>query len=137
MPEGEAPVSTDAVVVVPGIMGSELVDNDGKVQWGLKPGLLARAWLTRRMDGLQVTEAELAGERRLRATRLLRIPGYMPLLGGLEPYGELLKQVQQKVVDARAVAEFPYDWRLSIDENAAQLVLRCEQHLESWRGIVA
>ena len=137
MAEGKAPVTADAVLVVPGIMGSELVDADGNTQWGLKPGLLARAWLTRRMDILHVTQEEIAGERRLLATRLLRVPGYMPLLGGLEPYGALLARVAQKAVDPRAVAEFPYDWRLSIDVNAAELVSRCERHLEAWRGVVA
>jgi hypothetical protein len=80
------PVTTDAVVVVPGIMGSELVDETGEVCWGLKPLLLAKAWRTKRLDVLRVTEADQAGGRRLRPTRLLRVPGYMPVLGGLEPY---------------------------------------------------
>jgi hypothetical protein len=130
------PVTTDAVVVVPGIMGSELVDEDGEVRWGLKPLLLAKAWLTRRLDVLRVTEADQAGGRRLWPTRLLRVPGYMPVLGGLEPYTYLLTRVTERAVDRRAVAEFPYDWRLSIAFNAAELVRHCEQHLDAWRRVV-
>ena len=131
------PTTTDAVVVVPGIMGSELIDCKGAVQWGLKPSLLARAWLTQQVDTLLVTADELAGAVRLRPTRLLRVPSYMPMLGGLEPYSALLDRVTQCVPDPRAVAEFPYDWRLSIEYNAALLVRSCEQHLAAWRAVVA
>jgi pimeloyl-ACP methyl ester carboxylesterase len=130
------PVMTDAVVVVPGIMGSELVDSHGTVRWGLKPSVLARAWLTKRMDSLRVTDGDLKGNRRLRATRLLRVPGYMPMLGGIEPYTGLLDRITAVAVDQRAVIEFPYDWRLSIEFNAAELVTRCEEHLQAWRKVV-
>ena len=131
------PRITDAVVVVPGIMGSELVDADGKIRWGLKPSLLANAWVTGNLEALHVTEADIAGGGRLRPTRLLRDAGYMPLLGGVEPYTYLLGQLTERAVDSRAVAEFPYDWRLSIAHNASLLVARCEQHLADWRRIVA
>lgn len=124
------------MVVVPGIMGSELVDRSGKVCWGLKPSVLASAWLTRKLDILHVTDADMAGGGRLRPTRLLRAPGYMPFLGGLEPYTGLLRRIAETAADSRAVAEFPYDWRLSIEYNAPLLVRCCEKHLESWRAIV-
>jgi pimeloyl-ACP methyl ester carboxylesterase len=130
------PRSTDAVVVVPGIMGSELIDTSGKVCWGLKPSVLARAWLTKNLDILQVTDDDMAGGGRLRPTRLLRVPGYMPFLGGIEPYTDLLRRVAEAAADSRAVAEFPYDWRLSIEYNAPLLVRCCEEHLESWRAVV-
>ena len=126
----------DAVVVLPGVMGSELVDGDGKVQWGLKPALLAWAWMSQKMDPLKVTEEDLAGGGRLRPTRLLRVPGYMPMLGGIEPYSALLRRVAQHIADPRAVHEFPYDWRLSIEYNARILVPWCEQRLAAWRELV-
>lgn len=126
----------DAVVVVPGIMGSELMDQSGKVRWGLKPSVLAHAWLTNELGILQVTDDDMAGGGRLRPTRLLRVPGYMPFLGGLEPYTGLLRRVAETAADSRAVTEFPYDWRLSIEYNAPLLVRRCEEHLESWRAVV-
>jgi hypothetical protein len=134
--EPALPRTTDAVVVVPGIMGSELMDQSGKVRWGLKPSVLARAWLTNELDILHVTDDYMAGGGRLRPTRLLRAPGYMPFLGGLEPYTGLLRRVAETAADSRAVAEFPYDWRLSIEYNAPLLVRCCEEHLESWRAVV-
>ena len=36
------PKTSDAIVLLPGIMGSELVDSDGKVVWGMKLGLLVK-----------------------------------------------------------------------------------------------
>jgi len=125
--------SVDAVVVVPGIMGSELVDGRGKVRWGLSPSVLARAWLSRRVGELEVTDDDLAGGGRLRATRLLRVPAFMPILGGIEPYSALLSRARDIVVDEAAVLEFPYDWRLSIEFNAHRLVAACEGHLAAWR----
>lgn len=136
------PTCIDAVIVLPGIMGSELVDRDGTVQWGLRPSLLATAWLTGRLDSLVVTDEDLASTRvdgrlRLEPTRLLRVPGYTPFLGGLEPYTRLLERVKASAVDPRAVAEFPYDWRLSTSYNAERLVRRCEEHIDAWRKIAA
>lgn len=124
------------MVVVPGIMGSELMDQSGKVRWGLTPSVLGRAWLTNQLDILHVTDDDMAGGGRLRPTRLLRVPGYMPFLGGLEPYTGLLRRVAEPAADSRAVAEFAYDWRLSIEYNAPLLVRCCEEHLESWRAVV-
>ena len=131
------PTCMDAVVVVPGILGSELVDGEGRVVWGLKPKVLGLAWLTGSLSQLHVTDEDLHGGGRLRATRLLRVPGYLPLLGGLEPYTDLLRRVENTVVDPRAAVEFAYDWRLPVVYNAAELVGRCEQHLQAWRGVVA
>ena len=128
--------TTDAVIVVPGIMGSELLDERDKVRWGLSPSVLAKAWLVGKMDHLHVTEDDIAGGRRLRPTRLLRTPAYMPLMGGLEPYGALLNRISETVVDKRAVREFPYDWRLSIEFNACELVKTCEAHLADWLDVV-
>jgi hypothetical protein len=49
----------------------------------------------------------------------------------------LLQRISDIVVDSQAVAEFAYDWRLSIEFNAEKLVKLCDQHLEEWRKIVA
>ncbi len=132
-----SPRTLNAVMVVPGIMGSELVDNDGRVAWGLSPSLLATAWSTRQLDVLHPSEEELEGRPRLRPTRLLRIPAFMPFLGGLEPYSAMIERAGQVTSDPRAVAEFAYDWRLSIAYNAALLVKAGEEHLTRWRELVA
>ncbi|MGY1969657.1 esterase/lipase family protein [Nocardia gipuzkoensis] len=129
--------SLDAVVVLPGILGSELVDEQGVVRWGLKPAVLAKALAQQRMESLHVTDEDAAGGGRLHASRLLRVPGYAVGLGGVEPYTTLLAAVSRVVVDPRAVLEFPYDWRLSIDVSARKLAERCARHLEVWRAVVA
>src|SRR5690606_23885031 len=91
-------VTHDAVVIVPGIMGSELYDTvAGRTIWGLANGSwLGRAWLTR--DGLaplRLTDEERAGDHsRVRARRLLRTPAWSPFLRGVEPYHALVRTVE-------------------------------------------
>jgi Lecithin:cholesterol acyltransferase len=121
---------------VPGIMGSELVDEFGRVVWGMKPELAVRALWRGQVPELAVTEEDAAAGGRLQASRLLRRVGYLPLLGGLEPYTDLLDHLRRSVVDERAVVEFPYDWRLPLDFNGRLLADRCQQVLEAWRKIV-
>ncbi|MFD8563107.1 hypothetical protein ACFV1N_38025 [Streptosporangium canum] len=129
--------SHDAVVVIPGILGSSLIDDNGRERWGLAdPRWYASALLRR--DGLQalyLTEQERAGTVvRLRPGRLLRTPAFLPGLGGIEPYTELISRIQQVVVDQAAVREFPYDWRLGVAHNARLLDEACHEHLRSWRA---
>ena len=136
--QGTAPdLCRDAVVVLPGIMGSELVEADtGKVLWGLDdPGWYVRAWTTgSSLDALAVTDAEREGRTgRIRATRTLRVPAFAPLLRGFEPYTALLAAVRQTVADPVAVHEFAYDWRLGIDHNAKALAESAERHLAMWK----
>lgn len=119
-------------------MGSELVDVDGTVVWGLSVRALGQAWVTGRMDGLKVTDDDLAGRPRLRPSRLLRVPAFLPGLHGIEPYTALLNRLRDEVaIDPRAVGEFPYDWRLSIEHNGKLLAQRCSEHLDKWRAVVA
>lgn len=132
----QTPRTLNAVMVVPGIMGSELVDTNGDVAWGLKPSLLAKAWATRRLSALIPTDEELDGTPRLRPTRLLRDAGWLPILGGLEPYTTFLKHARQTTRDERAVEEFPYDWRLPFTHNGPLLVSAAESHLRRWQDIV-
>jgi pimeloyl-ACP methyl ester carboxylesterase len=133
----EEPLCRDAVVVLPGIMGNELVEADSRtVLWGLAdPTWYAKAWTTgSSLKALAVTEDERSGRvGRIRATRTLRVPAFAQLLRGIEPYTTLLKKVKESVVDPAAVREFPYDWRLAIDHNAAELATVAEQHLQAWR----
>lgn len=124
----------DAVIVVPGVMGSVLEGPDGQVLWGMQPALLARAWLTGELAGLAVRPDEKPG--RVRATGLLRVPAYAPCLRGIEPYTHLVERLVQQSGDARAVLEFPYDWRLPVTSHANRFVDAATRHLESWREIV-
>ncbi|XVS61848.1 lipase/acyltransferase domain-containing protein [Actinosynnema sp. CA-299493] len=127
----------DAVVVVPGIMGSALVDSaTGKQLWGLKQlRWYVRAWS--RGDGLAdlaVSDDELAGDtRRVRPDGLLAFPAFAPFLAGLEPYTELVNAIRRVVSTRQAVLEFAYDWRLSVAHNAKLLAAAAGDHLEQWR----
>ncbi|MEU6726342.1 hypothetical protein ABZ917_21795 [Nonomuraea wenchangensis] len=130
--------SRDAVMVLPGIMGSELVEVEtGRTLWGLANGAwYARAWTSgSSLRALQVTDEERSGTTgRIAARRLLRVPAFAPVLRGVEPYTALLMAAQRQASDPMAVREFAYDWRLSIEHNARLLAVHAERHLNMWRG---
>ncbi|MGW4106651.1 lipase/acyltransferase domain-containing protein [Streptomyces sp. NPDC004976] len=129
-------VTHDAVVVVPGIMGSELYDTTtDNVIWGLSnPAWLTKAWLTRKgLTPLQLTPAELAGDySRVQAPRLLQTPAWSPFLRGIEPYHKLLRSIENTVAHRDAVMTFPYDWRLPVAVNARRLTQEARDHLQRW-----
>jgi Lecithin:cholesterol acyltransferase len=128
-------VSPDAVVVIPGIMGTALTV-EGREVWGFrKLGWYARAWRGSALGELRLTDDELAGNYgRVRAPCLLRAPAFAPFLHGLKPYAKLTQGVRRVVADDAAVLEFPYDWRLPIAYNAGQLAVAARNHLKSWRA---
>ncbi|MFJ2059896.1 hypothetical protein ACIOMM_28675 [Streptomyces sp. NPDC087908] len=130
-------VTHDAVVVVPGIMGSALRDTvTGHSVWGLRDPRWLGAWL--RDDGthpLHMDEDERSGKYgRVEATGLLRFPVWAPFLKGLEPYSALLAAIERTVADPKAVLEFPYDWRLPVAVNGALLAEAAHRHLIRWRA---
>ena len=131
------PLTRDAVIVIPGIMGSTLVDTEsGETLWGLnKAGWWVHAWTTgSSLARLTVTEDERAGTvGRIRAVGLLRFPAFAPILQGFEPYTDLVAGITRVVADREAVCEFPYDWRLSIEHNAGELAKVAAEHLRGWR----
>jgi hypothetical protein len=103
-------VTHDAVVVVPGIMGSELVDADGRTLWGLRDlRWYVTAWTTGAgLRALRLTDEERAGHTgRVRPNGLLRFPAFMPVLAGLEPYTRLVTMVRDAVADPAAVRGSP------------------------------
>jgi hypothetical protein len=126
----------DAVVVVPGIMGSELVDTaTGDVLWGLAPGPFVSAWLSgASLERLRLCDEERLGQYgRVTASRLLQAPAWLPVLQGAEPYTRLVGRLRQVVADPAAVLEFAYDWRLPVAYNAVRLAETAVGHLEDWR----
>lgn len=128
-------VSPDAVVVVPGVMGSSLESSRG-VLWGMhRLGWYLKEWtaVDSALDMLALDNDERRGVYgRIRATGLLRRPAWAPFLQAIEPYGELLAGISRVVVHPAAVLEFPYDWRLPIAYNARRLEIRARNHLASW-----
>ena len=131
-------VSGDAVIVIPGIMGSSLVDVETRdVLWGLNDASWwVSAWTTgRALKRLAVTDDERAGRTgRVRASGLLRFPAFAPVLRGFEPYTKLLTGIGPVLAHPDALREFPYDWRLSVEHNAAELGRVVDQHLSQWRA---
>lgn len=129
--------SKDAVVILPGIMGSELIDSSsGEQLWGLSdPRWYVSAWTSgRSLAGLRVSDAERTGStRRVTATRLLRAPAFAPFLRGAEPYRELVAGVSGVMADPQAVLEFPYDWRLSVARIARTFGDTAIDHLRRWQ----
>ncbi|MET9501697.1 hypothetical protein ABZY42_08140 [Streptomyces sp. NPDC006622] len=126
----------DAVLVVPGIMGTELHEAaTGRMLWGMrKVAEYAARWdLENGMDALALTDHERAGRLgRVVPGRLLRTPAWMPLTDGFEPYSPLVKGLRKAVVHPAAVGEFGYDWRLPVEHNAKLLADRIDQHLTAW-----
>ncbi|WP_189269101.1 esterase/lipase family protein [Streptomyces fuscichromogenes] len=121
-------------------MGSELVEKEtGKLLWGLKPAMLGRAFGHRGgLEALRATEAELDGTGRTRVlpSALLRLPAWVPLIHGIEPYHDLLTMVRDTVPDPSAVLPFPYDWRLPVEHNGQLLAQTARRHLEGWTATV-
>ncbi|MGW7064085.1 lipase/acyltransferase domain-containing protein [Streptomyces sp. NPDC054904] len=137
--DGELPdhVTQDAVVIVPGIMGSELFDtHTNKHLWGLEGiSWLRKAWTSPKgLEGLRMTDEELDGKHtRIKATGLLKHSAWTPYLAGSEPYTDLVETVGTSVADLAAVLEFAYDWRLPVAVNARLLAAAAREHLTSWR----
>jgi pimeloyl-ACP methyl ester carboxylesterase len=131
-------VTHDAVVVIPGIMGSKLVEAEpNDVLWGLDDsGWFLSAWTTgASLRRLAVTDDERAGRTgRIRAVGLLKTPAFAPVLKGFEPYNDLVTGIARVLAHPDALSEFPYDWRLSVEYNAAELSKRVDWLLSRWRA---
>jgi hypothetical protein len=127
--------SHDAVVVIPGIMGSDLHDLTlGKRIWGAdRAAGYAFRWRDRSlMMALAVTDEERSGEaHRVKAKNLVGVPHLGSVFGGLEPYGTLVRALQW-LIHPDAVLTFAYDWRLSVAFNAPPLAEEMHRHLAEW-----
>ncbi len=129
MPSPRAALTSDAILYLPGIMGSELVDARGEVVWGMKPGLLARQVFFRDV----MTRLVPHPDDGIRASRPVQLPVAVPLLGGVEPYTRLEHRLQQVTLHKDAVLPFAFDWRRSVADAAAALAPVARTHLERWR----
>lgn len=125
----------DVIVIVPGIMGSELAEN-GTVLWGLNARSCYQTWSDEaQLRRLHLTDDERGGRTgRIRPTRLLGFPAWAPWLAGFEPYTALTAMARDVVADRRQVLEFPYDWRLPVQHNAALLAEAAMLRLQQWRA---
>jgi pimeloyl-ACP methyl ester carboxylesterase len=128
-------MTTDAIVFLPGIMGSELRDRDGTLIWGLQPSLLFRNRRLRDVIGrLAFHDGEGDG---VIAGGPVRFPGWLPMLDGIEPYEKMVKALRAIALRPDAVLTFGYDWRRSVEYNAAQLRGAVIEHLMAWQEQLA
>ncbi len=138
---------TDVLVVVPGIMGSSLLDRDGREIWGTRRATLARglATLARAVGQLRLPDGigdDHPGDS-VRPGALVPdlhvIPGLWTINIG---YERLLRHLQATydLVEPDSTGRpanflpFAYDWRLSNRYNARQLKQTVEPVLERWRA---
>jgi hypothetical protein len=130
-----SPVSPDAVIVIPGIMGSALCQGDREL-WGLERlGWYGRAWRWQRssLRELALNADERRGDYgRVQPNGLLRFPAYTPFLQGFEPYTALTRAIERVVAHPAAVLGFAYDWRLPVAYNAGLLATAAREHLGRW-----
>ena len=127
----------DAVIVIPNIFGSELVDDAGELLWGTSSvRWYINAWGSGRyLEKLALTAGELAGETgRVRPSGLLRSPAFVPGLAGIEPYSPLVRRLEQLCPNPAAVHQFAYDWRLPVAHNAVLLAEAAVRHLRQWQS---
>ncbi|MFG1993057.1 tetratricopeptide repeat protein [Actinoplanes sp. NPDC048988] len=127
--------SRDAVVFVPGIGGSELVDAaSGRVLWGSGTGNAVR-FVRGTTERLLVTDEDRAGDiSRITAGRLIRSGVVLPGVVDLDPYFTFLGEMRSSVAHPDALLNFAYDWRLSVAHNAKRLSASAEFHLARWRA---
>lgn len=126
-------LSAAAVIVVPGIMGSELREN-GQTIWGFESlGWYFKHWKEGQFRSLRLTDQERAGEYgRVVASRLLSSPSFLPKFDVVNPYSALVARLRANAVDPAAVETFPYDWRLPVSHNGAILARVIECHAHKW-----
>lgn len=123
--------ASDAVIYLPGIMGSELVDGNGDIVWGLKPSLIFR----QAVFGNVLDRIALRPNDDIRASRPVQFPVTLPLLSSMEPYRALDDRLKSVVVRPEAVRPFAYDWRKSIADAAQKLAPVVREHFEHWQQL--
>ncbi|TFV72519.1 hypothetical protein E4P39_16345 [Blastococcus sp. CT_GayMR19] len=142
------PSSTDLVVVLPGIMGSTLVDRDGQLVWGLSVGSLMRT-LRSRGEGLRRLRLpsgigdEHPGDG-IRPTALMPDHGLPGIWTPVKGYDKLIDRLHglgyrpspdpcNPAAPPGNLLEVPYDWRLSNRYNGRYLAQQIQPALERWR----
>lgn len=124
------PVTSDAIIYLPGIMGSELVDAQDRVVWGLKPSLIFR----QTVFGDVLDRLALRANDGIRASQPIQFPAAIPLLSSMEPYRALETRLKSVVVAPEAVRPFAYDWRKSVADAAEMLAPVARAHLNHWQA---
>jgi pimeloyl-ACP methyl ester carboxylesterase len=142
MPQ-QQPMS-DVIVLIPGILGSVLVDKNGTELWGASGSSIARNLLTfgKALNALALPQGIGHGDPEDGVTTPRVLPSlYMvPTFWKADGYGRLVQHLKERftltpATDGQAgnLLEFPYDWRLSNQLNAQRLSDKVVPLLERWR----
>ena len=135
----------DLLVFLPGITGSVLQDSDGRDIWALSGGALY-SWLSSWGASLHKlalpphASSSNPPDDGIRAVRLM--PDFHGVFGlwkidGYRACATTLAETFQfdgRAGDPTNFITFPYDWRRSNREAAAQLKLLVDQKLQEWRA---
>lgn len=141
--------STDLVVVLPGIMGSTLLDAEGQLVWGLSVGTLMRTLASygdtlRRLQLPAGLGDEHPGDG-IKPARLMPDHGLPGVWTPVKGYDPLLKRLHRLGYTAGPcphdpdappgnLLPVPYDWRLSNRFNGRYLAQQIEPALSRWRS---
>ena len=132
-----APMS-DVIVLLPGILGSELQKN-GKTVWGLSAGSVFRALRT---VGGSLKDLELKTDSDdpvspdgVQASRVIPDVHLVPGLSKIDGYTKIAHVIKAAfdVSNGANFFEFPYDWRRSNRVAARRLQAESARWLEAWR----
>jgi hypothetical protein len=137
---------TDVLVVIPGIMGSTLLDRDGNELWGVKPGTLIKSIfrLGRNFESLRLPPGigDNPAPNGIRPGAAIPIPHVVGKMLGTDGYGQLLAWLGEKFelrqpIDGKPgnLIVFPYDWRLSNRVTAKRIETELVPLLEEWRKV--
>jgi hypothetical protein len=140
-------MTTDLVVVIPGVTGSSLADARGRESWGVGPGGIARALRTLggSIKELALPDAHGDGPAPdgVTATGLISglhvVPGVWSPIDGYGPLTKFLLRPRfglslDRPDEPGNLVLFAYDWRLSNRWTAGLLKRRVDTALERWRG---
>ena len=137
----------NVVIVIPGIMGSELVDARERPVWSVAPGSLVSSIRALAANALELPRdlGDDAAPDGVVATRLLGslhaipgvwtpVTGYGGLLGFLRSNRfHLIERERGNPAVVPNLIPFPYDWRLSNRHNARLLAKVACDALRRWR----
>jgi pimeloyl-ACP methyl ester carboxylesterase len=140
--------SRDVIVVLPGIMGSTLIDEHGDEVWGLQAGTLLRSLFTLARGVRRLRLPEGIGDQHpgdgvrpgVLMPDLHLIPGVWTVSVGYERLLDHLRSTYNLIEYDPALPDrpanlvpFAYDWRLSNRYNARRLKQVVQPVLERWR----
>jgi len=135
---------SDLIVLIPGILGSVLVDKGGNEIWGASGSSIVGNLLSfgRGLNRLELPPGIGHDNPKdgIIAPRVLPSLYMVPTFWKADGYGRLAQHLKERftltpATDSQAgnLLEFPYDWRLSNQLNAQRLSDKVVPLLERWR----